>query len=424
MVYFEQMKKTHQRTSIVILGGGFAGLAAALELERRRASRAFNVTLIDKNCYHLYHALLYEIATAAVDITEQDLLALQSGVCIRIKALQDIFLKKNIYVLQDAVTSIDVTKNRVKVAQGGEVRYDELVVALGSQSNDFHIPGLAEHSVSLKELPDALAIHLRIDQLLRTVRPGEVKKILIGGAGVSGVEVAGELRHYILRLGREGRLVPQQFEVHLLEAGPTILPGLSAWAQAQALRRLQSLGVVVTTGRPIIGVGPRQVILKDGTTQGFDLLVWSGGIQGHAVLATMGLPLIGKRQIGVSDALTVPGHDHVSVVGDSMFFLDHATERPVPQVAPAAVAQGRLVARNIVARMDGRPLQPYIPVQSGYVFPIGGRWAVSTIGFRASGFVGWMMRKFVDLRYFFSIVSFRNAFRVWYRGGRAYLRND
>lgn len=418
------MAKTHQRKSILILGGGFAGLAAALELEKRRRGDEYNVTLIDKNCYHLYHALLYEIATAPVDITERDLIALQSGVCIRIKALQNIFLKKNINVIQDAAIRIDVPNATVILEQGGRVMYDHLVVAVGSVTNDFKIPGLLANSISLKELPDALAIHLKIDTLVRQAGKKGATKIVIGGAGVSGVEVAGELRHYVRRLGRERKLDPKRFEVHLIEAGPTILPGMSPWTQREATKRLEKLGVTIHVGQPITAVNEKIITLKDGTTHGYNLFVWSGGIQGHELLTTMGLPLVGKRQIAVTNELSVPGHDNVYVVGDSMLFLDPVTKRPVPQTAHPSIDEGRLAAENIVARLRGQTPRPFHPVQTGYVFPIGGRWAISTVMFRATGVLGWMMRKIIDLKYFLSIVSVRNAFSVWYRGGRAYLRND
>ncbi len=418
------MVKTHQRKSAVIIGGGFAGLAAALELERRRGGDDFNVTLIDKNCYHLYHALLYEIATASIDITERDLMALQSGVCIRIKALHNIFLKKRIQVLQDAATAIDVARNTIELEQGGRVMYDALIVAVGSQPNDFHIPGLRDHSVSLKELSDALAIHLKIDQLMTTVGRRGAIKIVIGGAGVSGVEVAGELRHYVQRLGRQGRLDPKRFEVHLIEAGPTILSGLSRWTQAQAMKRLRALGVTVHASQPITAVHDHAITFKDGTTHGYHLFVWSGGIQGNKLLTTLGVPLAGKRQIAVTEELSIPGNSEVYVVGDGMFFLDTATSQPVPQIAPAAVAQGRLAATNIIARWRKQPTRAYQPEYPGYVFPIGGRWAISTIGLNLTGFLGWLMRKMVDLRYFLSIVNWRNALSIWYRGGRAYLTND
>lgn len=418
------MAKIHKRKTIVILGGGFAGLAAALELERRRKHDDYNVILIDKNCYHLYHALLYEVATASVDITEKDLVALQSGVCIRIKALQDIFLKKQINVIQDVVRSIDLLNNRVMMEDGGHVLFDALIMAVGSQTNYFNIPGLRQYSISLKELPDALAIHLNIDHLIRQAGAKGAVKIVIGGGGVSGVEVAGELRHYILALGRAGRLDPTRFEVHLIEAGPTLLAGLAPWVQTAAMKRLRDLGVTLHVGQPITAVDEKKVRLKDGTTHGYNLFVWSGGIQGHELVATLGLPLIGKRQVGVTSDLSVPGHDDIYVVGDSMFYLDPVSKRPVPQVAPAAIAQGQLAARNILARWHGQPVRPYHPIHRGYVFPVGGRWAISTLGVNLQGWLAWAVRKIVDLHYFLSIVSPRKALRIWYRGGRAYVAND
>ncbi len=418
------MPKTHKRKTILILGAGFAGLAAALTLEKLRRRDEYNVILVDKNCYHLYHALLYEVATAAIDITEPDLIALQSGVCIRIKALQDIFLKKKINVMQEIITGIDLADNRVKLEQGGEVMYDALIFALGSQSNDFHIPGLAEHSISMKELPDALAIHLKIDALLRRAGAKGRGKIVIGGGGVSGVEVAGELRHYLLTLARQGRINPTRFEVNLIEAGPTLLPGMTPWVQANTMERLRDLGVTVRVGEPITSVDDQYVRLKDGTTHGYDLFVWSGGIQGHELVTSLGVPLIGKRQVGVTNELSIPGHDNVYVIGDAMFFIDDITKRPVPQVAQVAIGQGRQAARNIVARSRGLAAKPYRPSMLGYVFPVGGRWAISTVGFNLKGWPAWVLRKLVDLKYFLSIVSFTNALRVWYRGGRAYLTND
>lgn len=418
------MKSTHKRKTALVLGAGFAGLAAALSLEKQRRGDDYNVILVDKNCYHLYHALLYEIATASIDIKERDLVAMQSGVCIRIKALQDIFLKKSINVMQDVVTGIDLANNHVMLEQGGAIMYDALVFALGSQTNDFHIPGLLDHSISLKELPDALAIHLQIDKLIRQAGKNGHGKIVIGGGGVSGVEVAGELRHYLLTLARKKRIDPKRFEVHVIEAGPTLLPGMTPWVQTTAMKRLQDLGVTVHVGEPITAVDDQYVRLKDGTTHGYDLFVWSGGIQGHELVTKLGIPLVGKRQVGVTNELSIPGHDNVSVIGDAMFFLDGATKHPVPQVATAAVLQGRVAADNIVARWRHQPTKQYRPIQSGYVFPVGGRWAISTIGWQTSGLLAWIIRKFIDLRYFLSILSVGNAFRIWYQGGRTYLMND
>lgn len=414
----------HQRPHIVILGGGFGGLAAALALDTlRRSGARYNVTLIDKNCYHLYHALLYEVATASVDIGPDRLEALERGVCIRIKALHSIFLKRNINVMQGLVTGLDTSGHCIHLDGQPDVHYDHLIVALGSEPQYFDIPGLAERSVSLKELPDALRIHVRLATFL-SASIGRPWRIVVGGAGVSGVEVSAEIAHYLHRLEGDGRLPPAAVTIDLLEAAPMILPGLDEWVQQAARQRLDRLDVRCHPGQTIVEVSPAEVVTKDGQRFRYDLLVWAGGIQAHRLVRQAGWPTNRKGQAMVEPTLRVPGVKNVSVIGDSVALLDPATNRPVPQIAPEAVAQGRHAAENIVRSLRGQPLRPYRPVHRGYVIPVGGRWAVSTIGGRATGFVGWLARKRLDLEYFLSILPLGAAWKVFWKGGRIYLEND
>lgn len=418
-------KPKHQRQHIVILGGGFAGLAAAQELERlRKRDDDFNVTLIDKNCYHLYHALLYEVATAAMDIQKEDLMALQRGVCVRIKALQNILLKHPIHVIQGDVEGIDVARCRVQLRGEAPVMYDQLIFGLGSVANDFGIPGLAEHSLSLKELPDALAIHLRIDELLeRVLRDKRPVKILVGGGGVSGVEVAAEVRHYALSLAERHRFDPHLIGVTIIEAGPGILMGLDPWVRSMAKRRLDQLGVNMKLGQPIIRAEPTFVELKNSEHVLFDTLIWCGGIKAHPLTSALGVPLNPKGQVAVTPQLFVPGHPNIFVLGDAASVIDASTQRPVPQIAPVALAEGRLAARNIYRQLHQQSMMAYHPKHDGYVIPVGGNWAVSTYGgVRRSGRMGWWMRKWVDLKYFLSILRPLDAWKVFWMGGEVYLK--
>lgn len=418
--------KKHVRQHIVIAGAGFAGLAAALELERLKnvTGYEYNVTLVDRNCYHLYHALLYEVATAEAMVKAAEVEALRRGVCIRIKALDDILLKKNIAVVQDEVTGFDVSRQEVALAHQPPLHFDQLVVALGSVSNDFGIPGLGKHSVALKELSDALNMNMKLQAILKRARSGQSVRILVGGGGVSGVETAGELAHYLKRLERQKQFSPGACRVALVEAGPTILAGLGDWAQRVSLRRLAQLGVEVLTGQPITAVEASRLRLKNGRTEPFDILLWSGGIRAHPLLEGLGAPTAGKKQACVLPTLQLPNLDNVFVAGDGAYIVDAHTGRPVPQTAPEAVAQGRQVATNIFRSISRRPLHAYNPRQGGFVFPVGGRWAVSTMwGFRLSGWAGWLVRKYVDLEYFMSILTTRNAVNVFWTGGRIYLRN-
>lgn len=417
----------HLRKHIVIIGGGFAGLAAALQLEQlRQADDEYNVTLIDRNCYHLYHALLYKVATAAMDITEADLEFLQSGVCVRLKALHHILLKKNVNVIQNSVTGIDLNTQDITLADQTTVMFDYAVLALGSETNYFGIPGLAEHSLSLKDLPDALNIHLKLDRLFEQVmKEQRPVTVVVGGGGVSGVEMAGEIRHYALRLCRQHQIDPSLVKVEILEAGPGLLAGLDPWVQTTAKKRLDSLGVMMHFGSPITEVTGTMVVVKDGTTHPFDLMIWCGGIQAHHLLRQMGAAAAGnKSQLVVNDSLQLPNHAQTYAVGDGMYLLDPATQRPLPQIAPLAIAEGQRAARNIYRQLHHQPPRPYVPEHPGFVIPIGGRWAISTLGPKVSGRLAWVVRKYVDLQYFLSILNRSDAWKVFLRGGQVYLKND
>ncbi len=417
----------HRRHHVVIVGGGFAGLAAAQELERRRRpSDTYNVTLIDKNCYHLYHALLYEVATAAMDIKPEELEALERGVCVRIKALHNILLKHDINVIQGVVTGIDVKSQRVNLENDSPVMYDELIVALGSESNDFGIPGMADYSVTLKELPDALRIHLKLDALLhRVVNDQQPVTVLVGGGGVSGVEVAGELKHYAHRLAKQHGFSPDLIRVAIVEAGPNILMGLGDWAQSTARHRLDQLGVQYHFGLPIVQVDDHRVILHSGQRLDFDVFVWCGGNQGHHLLKTLNVPLTPKGQIAVTPQLFIPGFPNVFVIGDAAVVIDPVTQRPLPQVAPVAVDQGRQAAANIVHLRRDEQLENYLPKHYGFVIPIGGMWAISSYGGpQLQGFFAWLVRKWVDLRYFMSILKPIDAWKAFSMGGEVYLKTQ
>lgn len=417
--------RQHMRKNIVVIGGGFAGLAAALELERGRSRKNdYNVILVDKNCYHLYHALLYEVATAPINIRPQDIDALERGVCVRIKTLQNLVLQRDIHVMQRRVTGIDLDGRMVQLADDAPLPYDYLVVALGSESNDFHIPGLADYAMALKELPDALRIHVQLEQVVQAAASGQHQRIVIGGGGVSGVEVAGEMQHYLLRLQRQGRMDAAKVNIHVLEAGPSLLPGLDPWVQAAATKRLGSLGVHVHTGQAITAVNAERVTLKDGSIHPYNLFLWAGGIQAHQLLRDLPVEHAGKGQVTVMPTLHVPSHPELFVAGDGAYVLDPVTHHPAPQVAPIAISEGTHAAENIIALMSGRPARTYYPDHHGYVIPIGGRWAISTIGLPLIGWPAWLMRKYVDWKYFRSILRFRHAWRVFWNGAMVYLQND
>ncbi|MBI3573178.1 MAG: FAD-dependent oxidoreductase, partial [Candidatus Kerfeldbacteria bacterium] len=272
---------------------------------------------------------------------------------------------------------------------------------------------------------DALTIHERCAVLIhRAMHEGTPSKIVVAGAGVAGVETASQLRFYLNhRLPHSGQAAGL-VTVELIEGAPMILPGMETWVQEAAVARLQALGVEIKTGLTIAKVDRQGIELRNGQRRNYDLLMWCGGIKAHHLLPALNVACSGKGQVCVEADLTIPGHPHVSVVGDGAAFVNPATGQPLPQVATVAVSQGRVAANNILAHMSGAPSRAYQPVEAGYVFPVGGRWAISTIGHRRTGFSAWWVRKKVDLLYYLSILRWRHALEVFWHGGQVYLRKD
>ncbi len=419
--------KSHLRKQIVVLGGGFAGLAASLQLAKERGFREeFNVTLVDKNCYHLYHGLLYEVATAHFDIRPADIEYLQGGVCIRLKALGELVTKRQIDFLQATVTGIETSPQRVRCSDQPDIPYDHLVLALGSEPTDFGMPGVREHALFLHDIPDALSIRERIRTVVAQRRRSTAPyRIVIAGGGFTGVELAGELLEYVRRLERDGALEPQAIHLTIVEASDCVLKSLGKQTSRLAQRRLEELGARFFFARPIAQVEEHVIVLQHGKRMPFDLLVWSAGIQANPLLRVSGLPTVGRGQVSVEPTLRVTGTSNIWAAGDCVAFVDPMTHRQIPQVAPLAVEAGRLVAKNIVRSIGGQTLHPFVPRHFGFVIPVGGKFAIArTKLLRAHGFIAWLLRKLIDLDYFMSIMSLRNALRVFFRGAKVYVKND
>lgn len=420
--------KSHLHAQVVVLGGGFAGLATSLELaEQPGFRREFNVTLVDRNCYHLYHALLYEVATANFNIQEKDLEYLHGGVCIRLKALGELVTKKQIDFMQATVQGIDIQRHVVHCHGAPDISYDQLVIALGSEPNDFGIPGLRDHSLFLNDIPDALAIRERVRELVVGSKGNspQAQRIVIGGGGFTGVELAGELLMYFRRLEQKGKVKPGKIELWIVEAGSALLSHLGKNVGKVAQARLKNLGAKFQFKKSIVRVDESNIEFADGKKLGYAVLVWTGGIRASTVIGKSGLPITNRGQLVVEPTLRIVGTTNVWAAGDCISFLDPKTKKPIPQAAPLAVDAGRLLGKNIARSLRFLPLENFKPRHSGFVVPIGGKYAIArTKLLNGAGFAPWLLRRYTDFRYFLSIMRFRNALRVFVRGARVYLKND
>ncbi|HJQ47469.1 MAG TPA: NAD(P)/FAD-dependent oxidoreductase [Amycolatopsis sp.] len=358
-------------TSVLIVGGGFAGVACARHLARHD----IDVILLDRNNYHQFQPMLYQVATAQVaayDIA---------------RPLRGIFRRdKTVEVRRTPVVAIDPANRSVTTASGTLLTGDHLVVAAGAQANFFGTPGAAEHTFPLYSVPDAerLRAHL-VDILDATVnRPdraddGSLNFVIVGG-GPTGVETAGALAETIRDV------VPDRYaplagraQVHLVERGDVLLAPFSAKAHAYAADRLAHDGVVLHLGVGVQEVRHDRVVLTDGTEIDTRTVVWGGGEKPADVVAASGLRTGHGGRIDVRRDLTAGGLPRVFVLGDAANIPD-AHGRVLPQLGSVAQQSGAWAARNIHDSLAGKEGKDFKYRDKGIMAMIGRNAAVAEMG--------------------------------------------
>ncbi len=415
---------------VLILGGGFGGVRCALDLDKKFKGRV-EITLIDRNSYHLFLPALYEVASVygINPPVGGDIFALKirKTICV---PFGDIFAGKNINFIQAEIFAVDLKTKNVTTKGGEILSYDYLVIGLGSQTADFGIPGVREYAYQFKGIDDAVAINLKIEKLVRKISSGEKMdslKILIGGAGFSGIEFAAEISCCVKKMCRDYGIGVKNAAVILIEAGPKILPMVSDIERKTISKRLTELGVMLMENSPIEEVGDGFVKLKSGQIMEGDMVVWTAGIKSNEFLKAIdGLPVTDKDKIIVDDNLEVQNWKDVFAVGDNLEFIDHKTKKSVPALAYVAVGQGKVVANNIYKKLNGINLQSYLPHYQIWIAPVGGKFALAHLwgGFGVSGFMGWIVRELVDLKYLISILSFGKAVALFWQEIIMFTKND
>lgn len=439
------MSDQHQ-CKIVIIGGGFAGIAAAKAFSECCAGGLAHATIVDKNAYHVFTPLLYEAATGFVEHENLGTAKLLgSGVAVEIA---DLVAKWNVDFALDEVRGIDWVSRKVSVKSGADLPFEYLIVATGADVNFFEINGLREHAFILKNAHDADKLRQRVHDLLHKREAGkhQTLDIVIGGAGPTGVELAAELTMLMRRHVIKRHLNPQDFRISIVEASPRVLGALDPKVSAIALERLRTLGVHVYLDTAINeavdgqvklkprvckpGETPDQLLCdftKDGSkTISADLLVWSGGIRGSSVLEKFGLPLDERgHRIQVESTLEIAGVKDAYAVGDCAVAVDPATNLPAPWLAQAAILQGRIAAERIIAKRRGGPLPTYDFPKFPVVIPLGGKWCIAVAFGRIwTGYAGWVIHELATLRYFLNIMRLQRALIYWWNGVRLYSGND
>ena len=360
-------------THVIVVGGGFAGVASAKGLAGKKGVR---VTLLDKNGYHQFQPLLYQVATA--ELTPRDIAFDLEDL------LQD---HENVEVRKSEVVSADLEARSVTLADGSTIEGDVVVLAAGAQANFFHTTGAKEFTFPLYSLDDAERIRSRVLQLFQDasakpelVDQGALNFVIVGG-GATGVESAGalaELVHNVMPHVHE-QLAIAGARVILVDLGHAVLAPFSDEAHAYAAKQLQRRGVELKLGVSAKEIAADQVTLSDGTTIKTHLTVWGGGLMAAPLSAQLGLTPGRGGRLDVQPDLTVEGFPGVYALGD-FANIPSGDERGLPQLGSVAQQSGAWAARNILAGVEGKTAQPFHYHDKGIMAMIGRKAAVAEVG--------------------------------------------
>lgn len=410
---------------VVILGGGFAGIRCALDLA---GCRNFEVVLVDKNNYHLFPADLYEVATAFNEKIEGScLMRLKETIATPMKK---ILRNKRIEFICDEVEVILPEKKKVALKKHGSLSYDYLVVALGSEVNDYGIKGVSEYSFPFKKLKDGLRINCAMDQFFFDLHQrGEVRDVnfVVCGGGATGTETAAELRTALFKLCSKYNFPYEKVSVRLVEGGMT-LGGFKAEGSSIALKRLQNLGVVLSLGFVIEELLVDRVIVKNeqGGREEFlaDLTIWTAGVKVNSVVSR---DLGDKERRGAiltNQFLQSVQSPEIFAAGDNAF-REFEDGRPYPWLAQVAIQQGALVSANLKALARGEEMKVFDFKGWHFVLPVGGKFGIWQMKKRVvAGMWVWIIRRMVFFRYALSILPFWQAVKKAWHSHKVFAEND
>lgn len=414
---------------VVILGGGFAGLRAALWLAQHARPDECSIILVDRENAHVNLTWLYEVATAFNPFEKEAV-----GSVLHASAsvpFARIFEGSGVVCLQRIVGHIDFTARTVRFGSGETLTADLLVLALGSQQATLGLPGVETNTFSIKTLHEAVELrHHLVRQFLRyrsasRERQGRAFRVAIVGGGLTGVELAAELAVFLKRLATMHHVGEHLPSVMLFEASGEVLREFPPRLRGKGLQRLKALGVQVMTKTAVCAVGPGHLSCPDGTVVPTDTPIWLAGVRAHDLLIRSGLPVHPRGGVHVEPTLEVRGTQNVFAAGDCVFAVDAVTGKVAPDVVPAAIQQGGIVARNILRRLRGQSLVSFLDHPRPMLATVGGKFALASLPpLQFAGWLGWAVKQLVDLRYLFSILPNDVAMRAWLRGVRVRVAND
>ena len=404
------------RPRVIIIGAGFGGLSAARSL----ANQPLDVLVIDRNNYHGFWPLLYQVATAGLE---------PDSIAYPVRAILRNY--DNISFQMAEVERVDLEQRLVLTGQEA-IPYDYLIISAGSANDYFGNDTLATQTYGLKDVDDAQRLRNHVLSAFEyavatddSARRAALMTLVIIGGGPTGVELSGafvELVRHVLRRDYP-MLDVSQARVVLVEASSHVLSVFPENLQQDALRRLQNMGVEVKLNSVVATVDGQYVHFKDGSTIEASTVVWAAGVRAASLADKLGVTQARAARVPVEPTLNLRDHPEVFVIGDMAYLEGYGEKKAAyPMVAPVAIQQGKRAAQNMLARMRGKPQQPFAYFDKGNMATIGRRAAVlDSFGIRLSGVLAWFGWLFVHLLF---LVGFRNRVIVIINWAYSYFTYD
>jgi NADH dehydrogenase len=385
------------RKRIIILGGGFGGLYAALRLEKTLAREPdVEILLVNRENFFLFTPMLHEVAASDLDLTH---------IVNPVRKLL-----KRVQFFDGDVDNIDLPGRRVMISHGSEhhaheVEYDHLVIALGSITNFFNLPGLQERALTMKSLGDAIYLRNKLISHLEeadfeccAAERQELLTFVVAGGGFAGVETIASLNDFVREALRFYPNLREEFlRVVLVHPGPVILPELGEKLGAYAQQKLAGRKVEIKVNTRVTGVSARGVELSDGSAILTKTLVWTAGTSPNPLLEMLPCPKQ-RGRLCVNEFLEVPDWPGVWALGDCALVPDRQSGQFCPPTAQHALREGKVLAENLVATIRGGQKTPFLFKTIGQLATIGRRTGVANImGINFSGFLAWWLWRTIYL---------------------------
>ncbi len=379
-----------KKEKVLIVGGGFAGTKAALELAD---DERFDVTLLSENTDFRYYPTLYRAATGGKRANSSI-------------PLGSIFANKPVTIARGLAASLNRKAKTVTTQQGEVYDYDTLILALGVVTNYFGIPGLSEFSYGIKSLEqvDKLKAHLH-SQLISEHKPN-LNFVIIGG-GPTGIELAGALPLYLKKIMKSHGIRQRTIHVDLVEASPRLMPRAPRDVSRMLQRRLKRSGVTLHVGKVVQGETADSLMVSGKPIQSHTV-IWTAGVTNNPFFTNNNFVVMSRGKVATD--IYLQAEDNIFVLGDN-------ANTPYSGMAQTAVIDGAFVADNLKRRAGGKNFKSYSAKEPWSVIPIGKRWAAATRGgIRAYGIAGWLLREAADLIAFHDYQPWQQAGQQWLTG--------